>query len=251
MTTTSLARWSASSRYWVVSRTVTPSAARPRISAHTSPRLCGSRPVVGSSRYRTRGRPTRLAARSSRRRMPPEYVFTGRPAASDSSNRSSRLAARARASARPMPSSRPIMIRLFVPLRPSSTEAYCPVRAMSWRTRCASRTTSIPGHAGPAAVGAQQGGQDPYRRGLPGAVGPEQAEHRPGPGGQVRPGQRRGLAEALDQPLGLDRVHHRLPLVRRCLAAGLTVPPAAGRTLTTPSPAAHRAAGHLRPGRAH
>ena len=144
MTTTSLARWSASSRYWVVSKTVTPSAASSRISAHTSPRLCGSRPVLGSSRYKTWGRPTRLAARSSRRRMPPEYVFTGRPAASDSSNRSSRLAARARASARPMPSSRPIMIRLFVPLRPSSTDAYCPVRAMSWRTRCASRTTSYP-----------------------------------------------------------------------------------------------------------
>ena len=35
-------------------------------------RLRGSRPVVGSSRNRTLGRATRLAARSRRRRMPPE-----------------------------------------------------------------------------------------------------------------------------------------------------------------------------------
>jgi predicted ATPase/DNA-binding SARP family transcriptional activator len=50
MTTMSWASWSASSRYWVVSRTVTPSATRPRIMAHTSVRLRGSSPVVGSSR---------------------------------------------------------------------------------------------------------------------------------------------------------------------------------------------------------
>ena len=72
MTTMSWASWSASSRYCVVSSTVTPSATRARTMSHTSLRLRGSRPVVGSSRYSTRGRPTRLAARSSRRRMPPE-----------------------------------------------------------------------------------------------------------------------------------------------------------------------------------
>lgn len=72
MTATSSASASASSRYWVVSSTVTPSAVIERTMRHTSSRLAGSRPVVGSSRKMTPGRPTRLAARSRRRRMPPE-----------------------------------------------------------------------------------------------------------------------------------------------------------------------------------
>ena len=72
ITTTSSASRSASSMYWVVSRTVTPSPVRSRMTSHRSLRARGSRPVVGSSRYSTRGRPTRLAARSRRRRMPPE-----------------------------------------------------------------------------------------------------------------------------------------------------------------------------------
>jgi len=66
------ARWSASSMYWVVSSSVVPSATSSRITAHSPLRLRGSRPVVGSSRNSTGGWPTRLAARSRRRRMPPE-----------------------------------------------------------------------------------------------------------------------------------------------------------------------------------
>ncbi len=50
MTTISSASWSASSRYWVVSRTVTPLAVSPRTTSHISLRLSGSSPVVGSSR---------------------------------------------------------------------------------------------------------------------------------------------------------------------------------------------------------
>jgi hypothetical protein len=50
MTAISLASWSASSRYWVVSSTVTPVAVRPRTMSHISLRLRGSSPVVGSSR---------------------------------------------------------------------------------------------------------------------------------------------------------------------------------------------------------
>ena len=75
MTAMSCASWSASSRYWLVSSTVVPSATISLIIAQTSFLLCGSSPVVGSSRYSTRGRPTSEAARSRRRRMPPEYVF--------------------------------------------------------------------------------------------------------------------------------------------------------------------------------
>ena len=94
-------------------------------------RARGSRPVVGSSRKMTSRSPIRLAARSSRRRMPPEYVFAARRPASVSSKRSSSPAAWRRASARLRPSRRPIMIRFSWPVSSSSTEAYCPVRAIS------------------------------------------------------------------------------------------------------------------------
>jgi hypothetical protein len=66
------ASWSASSRYCVVRRTVTPEAASRRISRQTFCRAVGSSPVVGSSRNSTPGVTTSEAAMSSRRRMPPE-----------------------------------------------------------------------------------------------------------------------------------------------------------------------------------
>src|SRR5580700_637963 len=70
------ASWSASSRYWVVSSTVTPWSARPWTVPHSCSLLRGSRPVVGSSRNSSRGRAIMLIARSSRRRIPPEQVLT-------------------------------------------------------------------------------------------------------------------------------------------------------------------------------
>src|SRR5690606_17737622 len=72
MTTISSARWSASSRYWVVSSSVVPLSTSSRMTRHRSMRLRGSRPVVGSSRNSTGGSATSAQARSSRRRMPPE-----------------------------------------------------------------------------------------------------------------------------------------------------------------------------------
>ena len=64
---------SASSRYCVVRKTVSPcSRLRRRTSSQICRRLTGSRPVVGSSRNRTSGSCTRASARSRRRRMPPE-----------------------------------------------------------------------------------------------------------------------------------------------------------------------------------
>ena len=63
---------SASSRYCVVSSTVTPSPMSSRMASHTRWRDVGSKPVVGSSRNNTGGRVINEAARSSRRRMPPE-----------------------------------------------------------------------------------------------------------------------------------------------------------------------------------
>ncbi len=71
-TTMRWARASASSRYCVVSSTVTPSPSSSRMASHTRWRLVGSSPVVGSSRNSTGGRVISDAARSRRRRMPPE-----------------------------------------------------------------------------------------------------------------------------------------------------------------------------------
>src|SRR5438270_1419227 len=65
------ARWSASSRYWVVSKMVTPSCTSSRMICHIVWRLRGSRPVVGSSRKISRGCPIRVIARSRRRFIPP------------------------------------------------------------------------------------------------------------------------------------------------------------------------------------
>ena len=77
MTTMLSARRSASSRYCVVSSTVVPPLTSSSITPHSSLRPCGSSPVVGSSRNSTGGRCTSAAARSSRRRIPPEYVRDG------------------------------------------------------------------------------------------------------------------------------------------------------------------------------
>ncbi len=67
-----------------------PSATRSRIVSHIWPRVRGSRPVVGSSRKISGGLVIRLAARSRRRRMPPENCEMGRWAASVRPNCSSR-----------------------------------------------------------------------------------------------------------------------------------------------------------------
>ena len=92
---------SASSRYCVVRKTVTPRSAASRwTSAQSALRLCGSSPVVGSSRNRMRGPCTSASARSSRRFMPPEYPPILRSAASVRPTRSSSASpalARARA----------------------------------------------------------------------------------------------------------------------------------------------------------
>ena len=67
------ARWSASSRYCVVRKIVTPlSRLTRRTSSQTFTRLMGSSPVVGSSRKRICGSWISAAARSSLLFMPPE-----------------------------------------------------------------------------------------------------------------------------------------------------------------------------------
>src|SRR5205814_1535682 len=97
ITTTSSASRSASSRYCVVSSSVAPDRTRSLITSHMPSRPRGSSPVVGSSRKMIGGEVISAPARSSRRRMPPEYVLTGRLAASSSENRSNNSRARSRA----------------------------------------------------------------------------------------------------------------------------------------------------------
>ena len=71
----------------MVRSTVAPSSRRPEISRQTSRRLSGSRPVVGSSRTPSSGRPISALASSTRRVAPPDSasIRTSARAWSDSS----------------------------------------------------------------------------------------------------------------------------------------------------------------------
>ena len=127
---------SASSRYCVVSSTVAPSATSARTSSQTSLRLCGSRPVVGSSRYSTSGgrpgsRPGRAAGASRRSTSWPAVRGVGQVEPLQQFG-----GARAGASRRDRSSSRPISTRFSGRTASSSTAAYCPVRPISARTGC-------------------------------------------------------------------------------------------------------------------
>ena len=156
MTATRSASWSASSRYWVVSSTVQPSATSSRMVSHICPRVRGSSPVVGSSRKISGGRLIRLAARSSRRRMPPEYFAMALSPASSRPNRPSRSSAVVRACFDDRPSRRPNSQRFSRPVRFSSTEAYCPVTPSSWRMTWGCRRTSTPNSwASPPSIGSR------------------------------------------------------------------------------------------------
>jgi hypothetical protein len=67
----------------------------------------------------------------------------------------------------------------------------------------------VTGDAGPAGVGAQQGGQDPDGGRLAGAVRSEHAQDGALTRGEADPVKGLGGAEALGQSLGLDGVGHR------------------------------------------
>ena len=116
--------------------------------------------MVGSSRNRIRGRVSRLDARSSRRRIPPEYVRAGRSAASASSKRSSQLGGPPpRVDAGEVEQAANIC-GFSRPLRISSAAANCPVSPSSWRTAAASCSTSSP-KTSPAPSGASRGREHP------------------------------------------------------------------------------------------
>ncbi len=76
--------------------------------------------------------------------MPPENFDSGREAASVRPNSSSSSRLLRRASERDSPRSREKITRFSVADSFSSTLANCAVTPISWRTICASRTTSCP-----------------------------------------------------------------------------------------------------------
>ena len=170
------ARWSASSRYWVVRKTVVPLSTSCRMVGHMSVRLLGSSPVVGSSKKMIGASPTRLMAMSSRRRIPPEKVSRRRSAASLSSNVSSRSAAVCRGSGTWRSS--PISTRFSRAVSTSSTAANCPVRLICSRTLAGCSATSNPATVAVPPSALDQRGQDVDGGRLARAVGAEQGEDR-------------------------------------------------------------------------
>ena len=176
MIPTRSASTSASSRYWVVRKTVTPSScASARTSSHSAVRLRMSRPVVGSSRKSTDGRCTSASARSRRRFMPPDSLAILRVATSASPTRSSSSSPRRARSRRPSPCSAPCSCRCSRArehrverdlLQRGADHAPHGVR-LGRHVEAADR--------GPAAGGRQQRREHQDGRRLAGAVGPEKA----------------------------------------------------------------------------
>jgi hypothetical protein len=82
------------------------------------------------------------------------------------------------------------------------------------------REDVIAGDAGAAGVRPRERGEDPDGGGLARAVGPEQAEDRPGRNGEVEPVERTDVARiGLDEAVGLDGVG----LIEQCTRLSRTL----------------------------
>ena len=185
-------------------RSVAPPATSSRMIPHIRTRLVGSRPVVGSSRKSTGGCVTSPAARSRRRRIPPEYVLRIRSAASASSNCSSRSAARARASRRRRPLRRPTIDQVL-----AARQQLVEGRVLRRHADLPLDGARLPDDvvacdARGAAVRPSEGSEDPDRGRLPGPVRAEHAEDGPLRHGEVEPVQGDRRAVPLPQPCRLD-----------------------------------------------
>ena len=169
---------------------------------HIWPRVRGSSPVVGSSRKISGGRVIRLAARSSRRRMPPENCEIGLVGRLLEPELLEQVARRSRGPcARCRPWSRPKSIRFSVAVRFSSTEAYWPVTPRSWRTTCGLRAYVGAEDRGVALVDREQGREHLEHGGLAGTVGSEDAEDLAAADGRGRRRRRRaGSPNVLTRP---------------------------------------------------
>ena len=210
MTTIRSASRSASSRYWVVSRIVVPPSTSSRDELPHRRAGC-----AGRARWSARPGTAPAGGRSARRRCRAGGACRrsrswpgGRPRRSRS-NRSSSSPARCRASRLAASRySRPTISRFSKPVRYSSTAAYWPVSPIVARTSSASRTTSSPATSARPASATSSVVRIAHDGGLPGAVGPEQPEHRALGHGQVHAVEGGGRAEALHQALDDDRVGH-------------------------------------------
>ena len=215
MIPTRSASTSASSRYCVVRNTVTPSSrARRPTSSQSAVRLCGSSPVVGSSRKRVRRRvdqrerevePPLHAAR-----VGPDLPVAGRgePDAGEQCV-DQRL---------PLRSADPVQRRLQAQVLATGQER---VERRLLQRRADRRADLRPlphdveaGHRRPAGRGREERRQHVHRRRLPGPVRAQEAVDLAGRDRQVDPVDRPDRLEGPDQALDLDPVAFR-PTYRR------------------------------------
>ncbi|ROO86753.1 hypothetical protein EDD29_4332 [Actinocorallia herbida] len=115
---------------------------------------------------------------SNRRRMPPEYVATRRPAASVSWKRASRSSATRPGSATRR--NRATSTRFSRPVRIASTAANCPVRLMDARTSAGRAAMSKPATAAVPASGSSSVDRMRTTVVLPAPLEPSRAKMLPG-----------------------------------------------------------------------
>ena len=200
------ASWSASSRYCVVRKTVTPPATRSRMICHMPRRLRGSRPVVGSSRKMIAG----VADQGHRQVEPaPHAAGVGHGRLLGGVGQVELRRAARRSAGGPRARSRwrrsAIRARFSSPVSRPSTAENWPVTPIASRTASGSRRQVVARDADVAGVGADQRGQDLDDGGLAGAVGAEQREDRAPGDGQVDAVEDELVAVRLAQPGGRDR----------------------------------------------
>src|SRR5690606_27091146 len=203
MTEIASASASASSRYWVVSSTVDPSATSERIMPQTSSRLAGSRPVVGSSRTTCcaplgclqaaggvgEDHDQAVPAKGGGQVEPPPNaagVGPGWPVGGLGQLEAGQQFGRAGFGLSPAqvqqgPDEQQVL---------GAGEAFVDRRVLpgepdqaAYPGRVADHV--VPAHLRPAGVGPQQCRQYPHCGGLAGSVGAQHAEYRARPGGQI------------------------------------------------------------------
>ena len=206
MTAMRSASRSASSRYWVVSSTVVPSATSSSIVSHRSTRLRGSRPggrLVEEQHRRARderGREVEPAAHAAGVGLRHAVGGVGEVEALEQLAPARLGGARGarRRGGRPSRGSR-------APVRWSSTAAYWPARPMRARSFAASRTTSSPATRAVPASGESRVERIRTVVVLPAPLGPSTPSTVPGAASRSTPSSARTSPNDLTRPRDLDR----------------------------------------------
>ena len=150
--------------------------------------------------------------------MPPEYVFTTRSAASDRSNSSSSSFARSRGGAPAHVVEPPDHLEVLEAGHVLVDRGVLARNADPSAQPRGIREDVDAVHPCSTAVGLEEGGQNPQRRRLAGAVRPEQAEDRARLDGQVDASKSLHRAVALAKALSLyRRCGHRFTLAKESL----------------------------------